>query len=256
MVKMKFTILQDQGARPYMEDTFMTGYAAGSTHAIFGVFDGHGGSQVAEYCARKFKECFLNIVESTKITVQCIEHAFTMIDTEAEEIFGRAAHIGSTAIVGIIDCNDNIWMANCGDSLGMLVHADGTHTMLSVEHKVENEKTRLAQQGAIITYDDGVARLFKTLNVSRGIGDYFMRPYFTSTPCIMHTTLSQNDKYVVVASDGIWDVFTASELSNLVMGIIHQELVPASDAVRIIHNEARRRGSGDNITLMLIDLQQ
>lgn len=50
----------------------------------------------------------------------------------------NAPRDGSTATVALI-INNDVYVANCGDSSAILVHADGSHKVLTEEHGTLNE---------------------------------------------------------------------------------------------------------------------
>lgn len=247
---MKVTVITDQGMRPYMEDTFISHVSEKGSFAIFGVFDGHGGSEVADYCPHSFKEHIEKV--GMPLNSNQWNHVFSLVDNGVKYSTPNA-HVGSTAVVACISSNNTFSIANAGDSLGILIKKNGVVEMLSYEHKVDKEKDRLLALGAQITYDDGVGRLFRTLNVSRGIGDHFLRPYHSATPYVHGlTALSEDDVCLFLASDGIWDVFTANEIGFIFDQYYVQEKRDVSFILKVLVGMARNRRSGDNITAMVV----
>ena len=72
----------------------------------------------------------------------------------------------------------------------------------------------------------------------------------TGTPEIESCLLSSNDVFVVLASDGIWDM-----LSNEEVGKICMTCGDINNASKQLVEEAFNRGSQDNMTAMVIDLR-
>ncbi|XVE97718.1 hypothetical protein REPUB_Repub03eG0042800 [Reevesia pubescens] len=132
-------------------DGMSRGFAHQTAH-FFGVYDGHGGSQVANYCCERIhlalaeeiefvKECQRN--ESIKDGCQelwkkAFTNCFVKVDAEVGGQVGQEPvapeTVGSTAVVALI-CSSHIIVANCGDSRAVLCR--GKEPMaLSVDHKV------------------------------------------------------------------------------------------------------------------------
>ena len=66
--------------RPYMEDKFscIDQYGGFSKQAYFGIFDGHGGKEVSEYCAERLHENLIKIMkeQNWRSVEGCIEESF------------------------------------------------------------------------------------------------------------------------------------------------------------------------------------
>lgn len=56
-------------------------------------------------------------------------------------------------------------------------------------------------------YWDG-ARVLGVLAMSRAIGDNYLKPYVTSEPEVTVTDRTEEDEFLILASDGLWDVVT------------------------------------------------
>lgn len=116
----------------------------------------------------------------------------------------------------------SLYCGNVGDSLGILCK-NGKTIDLSEIHRVSNpsEKKKLKEKDAIIKDD----RLFLTLALSRAIGDLpYKRKdnhvvydgFLTSDPYIYHKTVEDDDYFVILATDGLWDVMTPQQAVNYV----------------------------------------
>uniref|UniRef100_M1CUZ4 protein-serine/threonine phosphatase n=1 Tax=Solanum tuberosum TaxID=4113 RepID=M1CUZ4_SOLTU len=197
------------GRRPEMEDAFATvprfmkiplqmligdrvldGLSRRLSHLtthFFGVYDGHGGSQVANYCRDRIHavlaeelETFMMNLSDESIKQSCQElwnRAFTNCFLKVDaEIGGGAGHepvapetVGSTAVVAVV-CSSHIIVANCGDSRAVLCR--GKEPMaLSVDHKPnrEDEYKRIEAAGGKVIQWNG-HRVFGVLAMSRSIG--------------------------------------------------------------------------------------
>jgi protein phosphatase 1L len=182
--------------------------------SLFGIFDGHGGNDVVKYIKDRLPEIIkTNILNNnsydnsieTKISL-----AFNKIDEELK--FYDSEHTGSTATILLFQ--DNIvYCANVGDSTAFIVY-DNFIKKISIDHKCTDpkEEERILLSGGKITKN----RVMGQLVLSRCLGDLYCKKYGVSNiPDISVNKLEGNVKYVVVASDGVWDVVKENELLQL-----------------------------------------
>lgn len=249
-------VIQDQGTRKYQEDTYcrhVINHADNNVN-LYGVFDGHNGADVSEYVAQHFHEVLHSEMMLTEQHEQFVFNAFKTMD---EKAIGLGKNdIGSTAVIVLVD-EHNIVAANCGDSMA-IVGTRGQSLNLSMEHKVDNEKERLENSKAVITYFDGIGRLFGTLNLSRSFGDNYLKQFVVSNPFITKIKKQPSMLYIFIASDGIWDVFQKDEIHDIVLKNIYSNYdfkeLNVEHTLQFIVRESRRRGSGDNVTIIFVDL--
>ncbi|KAF2304309.1 hypothetical protein GH714_029672 [Hevea brasiliensis] len=162
----------------------MSKYITHQAAHFFGVYDGHGGSQVANYCCDHVHSTLAEEIEYVKNGLcdgntedSCQEqwkktftNCFLKVDAEvggkgsAEPV--EPETVGSTAVVAII-CSSHIIVANCGDSRAVLYR--GKEPMaLSVDHKPnrEDEYARIEAAGGKVIQWNG-HRVFGVLAMSR-----------------------------------------------------------------------------------------
>ncbi len=96
----------------------------------------------------------------------------------------------------------------------------------------------------------GVWRVQGILAVSRAIGDKELKRYVTGSPEVESCLLGSDDDFIVLASDGIWDMLTNEEVGK----ICHQS-IDVNSASKQLVEEAFNRGSQDNMTAMVVDLR-
>lgn len=249
---MQVSVARSQGRRPYMEDTYVVDKA--TKDVIAGVFDGHGGDLVAKMVADKFSPMMKQAVkEFPEVSV-----AFHNVFSELHEIAGKTcpSYMGCTALVCCL-LGKRLWFANCGDALGIVkIKGQALPIMISQDHKVENEASRIRALGGIVTYDDGCARINRQLNVARSIGDHHLKPFVIPTPFITSLNLEQVE-YILLATDGLWDVYNRGELAKEISKLknISKEIKlgyrETMDIIsRSLVEEALKKGSTDNITLI------
>lgn len=254
-----------QGRRQYMEDTYVVkdfvqkSYSHSKTKTtemgkLIAIFDGHGGDAVSNMCRDNMHEILKRHVISYPDMGIALRRTFKELDDKSKSIGQRC---GSTAAVVVV-LEEIIWSANCGDSETMVGFKDGRFEMLSQCHKVEDELPRLRELGASITYDDGCARLFRMLNLARSIGDYHLKRYVISTPFVNSIKITSNVEYILIGSDGLWDVWDRQEIHSEVKSLKRQMLGKGmnfkqmTDAVNLeIVKKSLIKGSGDNITTIV-----
>ncbi len=183
---------------------------------------------------------------------------------------------GSTAVATLLheasDGTRTLISANIGDSRGILSR-NGNAIDLTRDHKPndDKEKARILAMGEKIEWDHycKVHRV-RNLSLSRAIGDRFAKPAVSGEVEIKcFPVYDDKDEFILLASDGLWDVMSSQE----VVSYVHKRLnAPPKDGIdvtcekdmaslkslrrknlsRFIANEALRRGSGDNISVVIV----
>ncbi|XP_051114055.1 protein phosphatase 2C 50-like [Andrographis paniculata] len=214
-----------------------------STGHVFGVYDGHGGCQVANYCRERLHLSLpedINNVANDRLHVETgdgnlkdqwlkiFKKCFRRIDDEVggfrlvdKSIVSNLSYqpiapesCGSTAVVAIL-CSTHIIVANCGDSRAILCRGK-VPVPLSVDHKPsrEDECARIEASGGKVINWDGY-RVSGVLAMSRSIGDRYLRPYVISDPEVMLVPRTKEDECLILASDGLWDVLSNKEACDM-----------------------------------------
>ena len=201
--------------RQSMEDigVMLPDFIPEKKYSLFGIFDGHGGNDVVKYIKNRLPEIIkTNITKNNNY--DSIENnltsSFHKIDEELK--FYDSEHTGSTATILLFQ--DNIvYCANVGDSTAFIIY-DNFIKKISIDHKCTDpkEEERILLNGGKITKN----RVMGQLVLSRCLGDLYCKKYGVSNiPDISVNKLEGNVKYVVVASDGVWDVVKENELLQL-----------------------------------------
>ncbi|KAI8477391.1 MAG: phosphatase 2C-like domain-containing protein [Monoraphidium minutum] len=221
------------------------GGAAGEQVGLFGVFDGHGGPNAADYVHGRL---FSNLLRNEKFgtdAVAAITEAFEQTDSEYLMQHSEAVRDdGCTAITAVL-LGKRLLVANAGDSRAVLSRA-GKAVALSVDHKpnLREERLRIEDAGGVVVWA-GTWRVSGVLAVSRAFGDRPLKRFVIPTPDVREEVLGARDEAVILASDGVWD-----EVVTLVHGI-----PDAQRAVRRLVEEAYTRGSLDNISAVVLKLR-
>ena len=195
------------------------------------------------------------------------------------KLAGKQAFPGCTAIAAFV-YGDELFIANAGDCRGVLCrrtrNASGTASnagetvyaslAVSDDHTPDNEKerARVEASGGMIRWLYDSYRIGEVgMQVTRSLGDLDLRnDGLTPDPEVLRVKLAKEsdgpkedgtiveDLFVVLASDGLFDVLTNSEVIALVNDTVKQ---PQMAAQRLI-TEAMTRGSGDNVTAAVLFL--
>ncbi|XP_050216796.1 protein phosphatase 2C 16-like isoform X2 [Mercurialis annua] len=255
---------------------------------FFGVYDGHGGSQVANYCSSRIHsalaeeiECLKNDLGYGRVNDSCLgqwkktfTNCFLKVDAEVGGKVGAEPvapeTVGSTAVVAVIS-SSHIIIANCGDSRAVLYRGKEP-IALSVDHKPnrEDEYARIEAAGGKVIQWNG-HRVFGVLAMSRSIGDRYLKPWIIPEPEVTFTPRAKEDECLILASDGLWDVMTNEEACDLARRRIlvwykkngtalpperGDGIDPAAQAAaEYLSNRALQKGSKDNITVIVVDLK-
>ena len=143
--------------------------ADGNMGMLFGVFDGHGGKEVANYAREEIKDILVNNHEfKMKNYEKALEETFLQLDAKVKEKKDYANDTGTTACVVLIT-DKTIYCANAGDSRAVLNNA-GEAVELSLDHKPDNaEELRRIEMAHHFVED---SRVDGNLALSRALGDF------------------------------------------------------------------------------------
>lgn len=245
-----------QGYRQYMEDTLCVQKNAEKKYLNViscHIFDGHGGDQVSKLCEKNIIPIFNHYLHLNPDLNTVLRQTYSHLDFLS---LNESKSCGSTA-VSVIFSKNNIWFANCGDSEGIVIFKDQKTKVVTQRHKVEDETQRLISLGANITYDDGCARINRMLNVARSIGDHHLKQFVKSSPYIT-SIKNRNIEYVVIASDGLWDVLTPEDVKDITNNIrknaglnVNKKELLDLISIQLVKISVSK-GSTDNITVVVI----
>ena len=117
-----------------------------------------------------------------------------------------------------IQSGTTLTVANAGDSRALLVKADGSVTSLSNDHKPDrlDERERISRLGGTVVHW-GVWRVEGILATSRSIGDRLLKDFIIPDPETTKRIVGPDDAYVVIATDGLWDVMRNEEVGRMLL---------------------------------------
>jgi len=264
-IKVNHGHCSQQGMRATMEDqiviqsnfTVIGSKCTSGYLSLYGVFDGHGGQECAKFCADNLERILKRYVLESSSVAHAFESAIAELDTAAIEYAKDAS--GSTCCIVLIDNRTfDLWCCNVGDSRCILVNgACSKFKQLSVEHKPDHplEKQRIEAATGWVTF----GRVCGILAVSRSLGDkdfkYEIENLIISTPDVTHHKVTLNeDKYIILACDGLYDVFTNKQC----MEWLRKNTSKSHDNVvqklteKLCHDTIYVRKSKDNVSILIM----
>ena len=116
--------------------------------------------------------------------------------------------------------------------------------------RVNNSIRRIEKEGGTIIDD----RLNGILAVSRGFGDFDLKGKgLICEPHIFKKLVDYSINYCVIASDGVWDTLKPEDVSKIIYANKDNNF---NNIAKIIAETAQERGSEDNISCIVIELNK
>ena len=238
-------------------------------YSYFSIFDGHSGNEIALFLSK-----FLHKILSTQLNnlninnndiqnyndkiISIIKKTFEIADEEIINNSNYSKDVGSTGTIILLykiknenrnDFSRYLICANIGDSKGYIL-TKNDFIQITKEHKCNDAKEveRIKKNGGIVFSN----RVFGTLMLTRSFGDKEMKKYgVISTPdCFCHK-IKDEDLYIVIASDGVWDAVSEEEIMQM-----SGEKYSSDDFSKKIVKLAIDKGTRDNISCIVIKLNK
>ncbi|KAJ4826647.1 hypothetical protein Tsubulata_001522 [Turnera subulata] len=224
-----------------------------------GVYDGHGGPETSRFLARHLFPLLHKFrTEHGGLSADVIRKAFDATEEEFLQLVKQSwtarpqiASVGSCCLVGAVE-NDVLYVANLGDSRAVLgrkvsdvdPNSAVVAERLTTDHNVSVEEVRKEVEALhpddshIVVYTRGVWRIKGIIQVSRSIGDvylkkpefnrdplfqqfgsplYLKRAVMTAEPSILIRKLRTQDLFLIFASDGLWEQLTDEQAVDIVL---------------------------------------
>ena len=232
-------------------------------YSYYGVCDGHGPSghfvsdfiksNIAFIVYKQLKSLLLqnhnniaNLVEADDSNIdfpQLFKDCFLLMDTKLNENKSIDIELSGTTCVSLLFCENRIISANVGDSRAIKGYFNSkkniwNYIALSRDHKPsdKSEAERIKKnKGIIHPYIDdegnyaGPERVWiddelPGLAMSRSFGDEIAsRVGVYSEPEVKIFPFKEEDKFIVIASDGLWEYVSNDEVLNIVSGYFEKK---------------------------------
>jgi len=239
------------------------------------LYDGHGGRATVDFVV---KVLHMNLEQHMRVNpdvslLEAYKNAYKATDGQLRR--QNILRSGSTAVTCVIRGDDDgkkmLYTGNVGDSRAVLCRA-GKAIRLTKDHKASlaEEAKRITDAGGFIGRNK---RVNGVLAITRALGDHMLKEndIVSAEPHVVATELCQDDSFLLLACDGVWDVMTDQEAVDFVAGkfrtsreLAEEQRSPddpplnlnelAEHACRALVREALDRRSLDNVTAMLVVL--
>lgn len=231
--------------------------------AFYAVFDGHGGPEAAAYIKKNamrlfFEDCDLpQTSEIDSVFLEELENSHRKAFVQADHaLLTKEASVssscGTTALTALL-LGRHLLVANAGDCRAVLGRK-GVAVPMSQDHKPTYlpELQRVEEAGGFIMggYLNG------DLSVTRALGDWYLKNPMTRSPLIaepdvQRVILTEDDEFLIIGCDGIWDVMSSQDAVSLVRRGLRTHDDPQQCAKELVQ-EALRLHTSDNLTVIVI----
>lgn len=235
--------------------------------AFYAVFDGHGGPDAAAYIKRNAMRLFFedaDLPQTTDIDSVFLKElershrkAFLLADLALADEHSVSSLCGTTALTALL-LGRHLMVANAGDCRAVLCRK-GVAVELSQDHTPAYfpERKRVEELGGCIV--GGYLKGYRNndLSVTRALGDWDLKlPLGSSSPLIsepdvQQVMLTEDDEFLIIGCDGIWDVMESQYAVSLVRRGLRRHDDPQQCARELVM-EALRLNTSDNLTAIVI----
>ncbi|MCL7051251.1 hypothetical protein MKW94_024970 [Papaver nudicaule] len=264
----------DIGGRQHMEDTSVCiidmaekfgcckSFDGEESISFFGVFDGHGGKDAAIFVRDNLPRLIAMDADFPLELEKVVTRSFKETDVRLARTgtLQSALSSGTTALIAMI-FGRSLLVANVGDCRAVLSRL-GEAVEMSKDHRpgCVKEKRRIESLGGFI--DDGY--LNGHLGLTRALGDWHIEGLkiketnkeeqigpLSAEPELKLITLMKDDEFLVIASDGFWDVFTSQNAIHFARRRL-QDHNNVKLCCEEMVEEAIKRGAMDNLTVLMV----
>ena len=215
---------------------------------IFSVLDGHGvnGHLVSRFVTKYFNSFFknnkkMNASNNNEDSVyyrlkknECdiLKRAFRHAERDLGKKADIDANFSGTTCVMVFQVGEKILCANVGDSRAILVKDNNKIIPLSIDQKPNDpeESKRIKENGGEISQyeEDGEksgpyrvwqkGEVYPGIAMSRSIGDFIASKLgVIPEPKFVEEKVDKDTKFIVVASDGVWEFLDNDTVKDMVM---------------------------------------
>ena len=228
---------------------------------FYGVYDGHGGKAISKFLSDNLPQCFTDKKVLYPLKKNFVRQVYKYWDELLKKDYSSiATTAGSTCLVVIHFKDDNkeyLNVLNTGDSRCVLCR-NNLGIPLTKDHKPNwpEENSRIKSLGGQIMHD-GYDWRIGDLSVSRAFGDLGAQPFLTNLPDMFRYRLTNGDKFMVLACDGLWDVFGSQDVVNLILEHCYdmgtgERINKKLNIAKKVAELAIAKGSTDNISVIIV----
>jgi len=240
---------------------------------ITGIFDGLRDARSSEWAARQSALILASELDNPEVDVKAaICTVLSQVDTTLQQL-EPGIESGTTATIAVLSERDLV-LAWLGDSPAWLFRREGDAgyrvlELVNPHHPDRPDETaRITACGARVGREQrwmdngeqmpvGPVRVFVSeskpsgVALSRALGLFSMRPAISQEPEFIQIARQQDDVYLVLGSDGVFDLLDHASVFDLV-----SSTGSAAQAADALIAEVLRRGAPDNASVVVVDMQQ
>ena len=273
---LEYSFREDQNidSQPIMEDKSKSieNFNNNSNQMLFELFDGHGGDDISNFLQQNFSQIYKQYLEINDYDIpKSLINSFKETDSLIKGSLTNLEGMGSTGTIIHLVWETNskliVYTGNVGDSRASLISP--THIIrLSYDHRMsdEKEKERILESGIEVIEN----RIGGELMLTRIFGDYEFKKIekdknnnkekknkknkkkgLICEPFLSKIKIDLNikDQFLILASDGIWDLISENEIQQMI-GITNN----SEKLCAMIIKKALDKDSWDNMSVFAIRL--
>jgi serine/threonine protein phosphatase PrpC len=236
---------------------------------FFAIYDGHGSDEAA-----KLASDILHGILARQLALTDPASAFKAAVAEADKLMQAQEFlfVGCTATTclvvrdlaalphlprgseDLIGPQGTVFFANVGDSRCVLAETcdeSASVSFATADHKASApaEVQRIRAAGGFVSF----GRVNGILSVARALGDHGLKQFVVSDPEVTQVPLTDASRFIILACDGVWDVMTSDEASQIAWDAYrpHRSAQAAAEAIK---DTAMRRRTRDNVSALVVVL--
>ena len=213
-------------------------------YSYFSIFDGHSGNEIALFLSKFLHKILSKQLSNLHININDIQN----YNDKIISIIKKTFEIADEEIINNLNYNKDV--GSTGTIILGYILTKNNFIQITKDHKCNDPKEveRIKKNGGIVFNN----RIFGTLMLTRSFGDKEMKKYgVISTPeCFCHK-IKDEDLYIVIASDGVWDAVSEEEIMQM-----SGEKYSSDEFSKKIVKLAIEKGTRDNISCIVIKLNK
>ncbi|KAJ8747083.1 hypothetical protein K2173_014490 [Erythroxylum novogranatense] len=280
--------------RSQLESGSLSSIDSGPQGTFVGVYDGHAGAEASRFITQNLFPNLKRILQEHQgLSESVIKKAFAATEDSFISLVRKQWHakphmasVGSCCLAGVLS-NGLLYIANAGDSRAVLGTLETgtkqvTAVQLSIEHNANIDSVRDELRSLhpddpeIVMLKHKVWRVKGLIQVSRSLGDAYLKkaefnrePLQPTIDSISVHNLRQEDKFIIFASDGLWEHLSNEEAVSIVQDnpshgiakrLVKAALKAAAKKRAIGYTDLKKIGRGvrrhfhDDITVVVLYL--
>eukprot|EP00934_Nitzschia_sp_Nitz4_P001304 Nitzschia sp. Nitz4//scaffold59_size112058//28223//29941//NITZ4_004103-RA/size112058-exonerate_protein2genome-gene-0.67-mRNA-1//1//CDS//3329555105//1304//frame0 len=262
---------------------------------FYGIFDGHTGNFASKYAASTLFDRLLASLPSLedlfrhpqefkwKQVEQNVSKAYQETHAGFLQAVAQAPYMAEsgTTATALLVTEDGLVISSLGDSRAVLSTLDESGDIrgiqLTTDHIASDphERRLVEDRGGTVSRLGGLLRVNGTLAITRSMGDASLAPLLSRVPYVLSMSREEvrnlcgvstdSPCFIVLASDGLWDVVSNDEAVARVAEVINRydskdhvswnNGGAYQEAAEVLAVDAFIRGSTDNIGVCVVSVQ-